>query len=269
MSETPAAGRASDHALVFVAGLHRSGTTALTRLLAAHPDVSGFQDTGVKEDEGQHLQQVYPSARTYGGAGRFSFDERAHLTETSPLATPANADLLFAQWARHWDLVKPMLVEKSPPNLLMTRFLQALYPHARFVVVMRHPVVVSLSTSRWRGAGRSFLPLIKHWLQAHEIFQADAEYLSHVHVLRYENLMQEPEEALRRLEDFLALRTRLDSTLLDPSRSNPYVERWQTIVSSRRRRDRRLVQALCQTYRDRIAAFGYDIDDLQRAGVER
>src|SRR5262245_57774566 len=85
--------------LVVVAGLHRSGTTPLARLLSAHPEVSGFADTGVKEDEGQHLQDVYPSARQYGGAGRFGMDPRSHLTESSPLVTPENAQRLLGQWA--------------------------------------------------------------------------------------------------------------------------------------------------------------------------
>ena len=56
-----------DHRFVFLAGLHRSGTTLLARLLAAHPEISGFSETGVPADEGQHLQGVYPAAREYGG----------------------------------------------------------------------------------------------------------------------------------------------------------------------------------------------------------
>ena len=100
--------------LVFVAGLHRSGTTPVLRLLAAHPEVSGFHDTGVKEDEGQHLQDVYPPARTYGGAGRFALDPRAHLTERSELVSVASAQRLLDAWTPHWDLDRRLLVEKSP-----------------------------------------------------------------------------------------------------------------------------------------------------------
>ena len=51
-----------EHRFVFLAGLHRSGTTLLARLLAAHPEVSGFSGTGAPADEGQLLQSVYPAA---------------------------------------------------------------------------------------------------------------------------------------------------------------------------------------------------------------
>src|SRR4029453_6608815 len=80
---------------VFVAGLHRSGTSVLFKCLKEHPAISGFDGTGAIEDEGQLLQTVYPPARVYGGPGRFGFDADAHLTETSSLASAANAFELF------------------------------------------------------------------------------------------------------------------------------------------------------------------------------
>lgn len=254
--------QALDERLVFVAGLHRSGTTPLTRLLSQHPDVSGFSGTGVKEDEGQHLQDVYPAARSYGGAGRFAFDPRSHLTEESPLVSEANAARMLASWSQHWDLDRRLLLEKSPPNLVMSRFLQALHPRARFVVVMRHPVVVALSTLKWSGPLGRIDRLLEHWLLAHETFLHDREHLRSHHVLRYEDLVAAPDETLEGLRDFLGLETPLPDASLDASRSDRYVEAWRQMTTSRSPLVRRRVARLRRRYAARIAAFGYDFDDL-------
>src|SRR6059058_6090876 len=76
---------------VFVCGLGRSGTSVLGRNVARLENCTGFKNTGVLEDEGQFLQDVYPNDLVYGGAASFGFDPRAHLTEASHLVTPANA----------------------------------------------------------------------------------------------------------------------------------------------------------------------------------
>src|SRR4051794_31204460 len=127
----PGAAPRPEHQLLFVGGLHRSGTTPLARALSAHPEVSGFSNTGVPEDEGQHLQDVYPSAHLLGGPGRFARNSSAHLTESSGLATSESASRLWTSWAPYWDLNKRVLVEKTPSNLLMTRFLQRLFRRQR------------------------------------------------------------------------------------------------------------------------------------------
>ena len=267
MTDGGASRGAAAHTIAFVAGLHRSGTSALARLLASHPGVSGFSDTGVKEDEGQHLQQVYPSARAYGGAGRFAFEPRAHLTEDSPLVSSSNADRLFEQWSAHWDLRRPVLIEKSPPNLIMTRFLQALYPRARFIVVTRHPIVVSLSTSRWRGGDRTLLPLLDHWLTAHELFRADSAHLAHLHQLTYEDLMADPQATLAKVARFLELEGPIDAASIDPARSDSYTDRWKAMLASTKTRDRALVATVRDRFGERIQSFGYSIDHVERAGL--
>ena len=252
---------AGDHRLVFVAGLHRSGTSPTARLLSAHPQVSGLTATGQKEDEGQHLQDVYPAARMHGGAGRFAFSDASHLTEHSPLVSAHNAERLLAQWQPYWDLSRPVLVEKSPPNLVMTRFLQALFPQARFLVVVRHPVVVALSTSKWAGF-TSLGRLVEHWVRAHEIFLADAPHLERLHVLTYERLVGDPARALDEVGAFLGLDGPIPRESVDGRRSSAYAQRWAALQASRNPLHRRSLARMRRDYGTRIARFGYDLDDL-------
>jgi len=104
-------------------------------MLREHPEISGFENNKVKEewlapeDEGQFLQTVYPPAVFFGGPGKFAFAPEAHMTEESALLTPENKILLPQQWFPFWDLTKRYLLEKSPPNLIWMRFLQAVFPN--------------------------------------------------------------------------------------------------------------------------------------------
>jgi hypothetical protein len=250
--------------LVFVAGLHRSGTTPLAKVLAAHPDVTGFSGTPATEDEGQHLQPVYPVARTHGGPGRFALARAAHLTEASPLAKPENRERLLAAWTPYWDMSKPVLVEKSPPNLVMTRFLQALFPEAYHVVVVRHPVVVSLSTKKWTRT-TSLHGLMRHWFAAHDTFRADAPQVKRLLVVNYESLTARPEETLGQISGFLELGSPIPADGIRPDRSTAYERAWEAMASGpildrgRRRRIERDFAA-------RAAEYGYRLDDLRTAG---
>src|SRR5579862_5824222 len=152
--------------MVFICGLHRSGTSLIHRCMGDHPDISAFADTGAPEDEGQHLQSVYPTARAHGGPGRFGLDADSHLTETSPLVTDANRRRLLEEWLPHWDLSRRLLVEKSPPNLVRIRFLRALFPGSRFIVITRHPAVIACATQR--SAITTLTSLVHHWVVCHE-----------------------------------------------------------------------------------------------------
>ncbi|MGZ4536472.1 MAG: sulfotransferase family protein [Nocardioidaceae bacterium] len=249
------------HRPVFVAGLHRSGTTPLARVLSGHPQVSGFSGTEATEDEGQHLQTVYPAARTYGGAGRFALDARSHLTEASPLATADNARRLAEEWSPHWDLSRPVLLEKSPPNLVMTRFLQELFPEARFVVIVRHPVVVALGTDKWLR-GRSLRTPVANWFAAHDTFLEDLPHLRRVHVVRYEALVRDPAGELASVGRFLELDGEVPADAWQAGRSDAYARRWAALAADPLPWRRLLRRSLVREYGERAGAYGYDFEDL-------
>jgi hypothetical protein len=271
MSEQDSAASVDGARLVFVAGLHRSGTTPLARTLAEHPDISGLRDTGVKEDEGQHLQPVYPKAKVYGGPGRFANDPRSHLTESSELVSAHNAQLLIDAWSPYWDLTRPLLLEKSPPNLVMGRFLQALFPGSAFVTVIRHPVIVALSTVKWRRLiSRNFQnytsveSMVGHWLAAHDTFVDDLPHLSRVRVLRYEDLVADPVAGLAPLQALLRLDSAIAPGGLKASHSQRYEDDWKRMSASLL--GRREYHRIIDRYGERIARYGYDVQALGVTG---
>jgi hypothetical protein len=243
-----------DHRFVFLAGLHRSGTTLLARLLAAHPEVSGFSGTGVDADEGQLLQTVYPAAKVWGGPGRFGFAPEAHFTETQ--ASEEKARQLYEEWSPHWDLARPVLLEKSPPNLLKTRFLQALFPGSAFVVSVRHPIPVSIPTARWRGT-RRYDQMFAHWLRCHALFEADREHLDQVHVLTYEQLIRDPEGVLRGIFEFLGLEPIAPSEPVEGGANEKYFRQWDEMKHDLRMRA--FLDLTELRYERRVRRFGYTL----------
>jgi hypothetical protein len=250
--------KSGGYKFVFICGLHRSGTSPLFRILREHQEISGFSDTGAPEDEGQHLQTVFPAGNIYGGPGRFGFAPEAHLTEQSELATVENQRRLFEEWSRYWDLSKPWLLEKSPPNFIRTRFLQAVFPNSYFIAITRHPVAVSLATSKWADSSRELL--LKHWLQCHRLFRQDSPYLRRLLEIRYEDLIQATEPTMLQVYRFLGLTPQFVLPL-DPAGNDRYFNVWrklsdETETSAELRR-------LTQRYEREVQIYGYSLKSVQ------
>jgi Sulfotransferase family len=257
--------------LVFVGGMHRSGTTPLADLLAEHDDISGLSSTSVKMDEGQHLQDVYP--RTRSGMGRFALEPGAHLTEESHLVSPQNAQRLLSAWAPYWDLRSRLLLEKTPRNLVMGRFLQALFPGSALIVVVRHPIVVSLAMEKWNPLitrkGRLHVSLstqLKNWTTAHRQLVDDMAHRDRVLVLRYEDLLRDTPAYLEKVRTFLGLDSPFEVTPLDRNRSKGYEAEWQRRQGSKAPWVQGPIRLAAHAHADEIARYGYDFADLGALG---
>ena len=254
------------HHFVFICGLHRSGTTLLFRMLREHPLVSGFENNKeatewlALDDEGQYLQTVYPPGVVFGGPGKFAFAPEAHLTETSELLTPENKTRLAREWFPYWDRTKRYLLEKSPPNLIMTRFLQSAFPNSSFVILERHPVAVSLATEKWSPTGMD--SLIEHWLVAHEIFENDRSHLRRVMTVKYETMVSQPAAALRDIYAFLG--TEPHDTTFQPTteHNQKYFAQWRELEKSPE--TSASIQECVGRHEKRLSAFGYSLKNLEQ-----
>ena len=213
------------HKFIFICGLHRSGTSLLYKILKNQKTISGFKNTTAIEDEGQHLQSVFNAANKHGGPGKFGFDKNSFLNEKSEIIKKENKYKLFSEWSKYWDLSKEYLIEKSPPNLVRTLFLQAMFPNSYFITIYRHPAATSLATKKWSKT--SHYSLIKHWLVCHNQYLEDKKTLKNSLDVNYEDLTDNPKETLKIIGDFLNTQIILSENTIKKGVNDKYLSLWQ------------------------------------------
>ncbi len=228
----------------------------MTRLLRQHPEVSGFFRTGVPEDEGQHLQDVYPPASALGGPGRFGLHPAGPMDETHGDATADAAARLLSAWAPHWNLERKVWMEKSPPNLIRTRFFQRLFPGARFLLITRHPVAVAYGTRGIRGP--SLRALMTHWAACHRRALDDLPYLERARLIRFEDLVARPGDVLADLQRWLDL-PRVENVIQVRGDANlRHLDRWSRLRRSPLTRS--LASRLAREFGEDASALDYTLD---------
>ena len=238
---------------IFIAGHHRSGTSLLHQILREHPLISGFSNTGVPEDEGQHLQTVYDSAKAYGGPGKYIFDPNSRMTENHFLATDLSAQTILRQWEKYYDTSREHYIEKSPPNLIRTRFLQKLFPNSKFVIVLRHPLAVSLATQKWSKT--SIESILEHTLLGYEILRNDIPHLLNAYIIRYEDFIKNPNNEIQKIYNFLNLPIAEINQKVERNLNEKYFLTWETNKNKAHIKDKS---------KEEIAnLFGYSLGDYR------
>jgi hypothetical protein len=111
----------------------------------------------------------------------------------------------------------------------MTRFLQAAFPNAYFIVIRRHPVPVSMATQRWKVSLTSLHSQFEHWLRCYGIFEEDKKYLKHVYELAYEDYTINPAKYHQEIAAFIG--TRIPEATGDASFR--YVAQWRNPMGLR------------------------------------
>ena len=198
----------------------------------------------------------------------------AHMTEdeTAPWARLA----LFRQWGYFWDLSKPVLLEKSPPNMVISRMLEALWSRhglgaprgVVFVFITRHPIANALGHLQWNACkGMSVFELVTHWVAQHDTLAADLPKLARATLLKLEEWSADPEPALARIFEGLGLAEPPPAEAARAAaagvRANPnakYESQYCADLqfAARRAAHGRLVEKLGE----RVAVHGYDLDSF-------
>ncbi|MFB0612523.1 sulfotransferase family protein [Aurantiacibacter poecillastricola] len=188
---------------VFICGLHRTGTSLLARMLAAHPEIDAISDAPVPENEGAYLQGAIPHTARHGIAGHYATDPAQHYVEGDRLDTLATRERMERDWDPWFTGVGSWRVEKSPVNLTRMRLCQQLFPLSQFVVILRHPEAMAAALAKWTDQTPG--ELIDYALDAYELALEDAAYLHAVTILRYEDLVAGPQRHLDALTTFCGL----------------------------------------------------------------
>lgn len=245
----------------FIGGLHRSGTSLLTRCLAEHPQAAAFGSTSVWEDEGQHLQDALLPARLLGGPGRFAHHAAARGPRVDRSAADALRARLLSTWEPLWDPLAPVRLSKSPPNLLRGPLLQQVFPASVLFVMKRHPIAVALATQQMSRHHRrlDLIDLVDHWLIAHEVFEQQRPELGSLLVIDHAELVARPAILLARAFAALDLEpVSPPEEIVDTDAK--YRSQWSVLIGSRRRGPA-LRQALAAR-ESRSRSLGYSLEEF-------
>ncbi len=199
--------------LVFLIGSPRSGSTLLSRLLGAHSEIFAPEEP--------HLITPLAHLGFYDSVEKAPYDPiivRA-AARAVVAALPAGEDAYLAALRAYSDSIyrgllagggatAKRLLDKTPAYALSLDFLAKLYPQARYVVLTRHPIAVwsSFVDSFFDGDDRvahAHNPLLERYVPAISRFLRTASVP--MHWMRYENLVQDPENESRTLCAFLSL----------------------------------------------------------------
>lgn len=195
-------------------GAERSGTTLLRLMLDAHPelaippetnfvpDVAKLSSTG-PELRGAFLD-VLTTARTWRDMQIAEEDLAAVLERVDPFTVSEGLRAFYALYARRHG--KARWGDKTPKYLRRAADVERVLPEAHFVHLIRDGRDVALSVrDAWPGRDSPIHAQATRWrkdVKRGRSGRRRAHYLE----MRYEDLVRDPEEELRRICTFCGLR---------------------------------------------------------------
>ena len=185
---------------VFLVGFPRSGTTLLDTILRSHSSIDVVEE-----------QPTVISARAFIQKSGFSAIEQALPQEVLVGARKA----YISELNKHREYLdkKDVLIDKLPLNLLEIPLIQQLYPHAKFILALRHPLDSILScwmqNFKLNPAMANMVDLartVEFFCLSMETFKiCKTKYNLNVHQIKYEDVLENFRGEISALLEFLDL----------------------------------------------------------------
>ncbi len=156
-----------------------SGSTLLWKLLSTSANVSALPD------EGQFLPELENVMR----------DKPWDQDHALPWPD------IKRVWESYWDKTKPVLLEKSPPNLIRTRDILAHFQPVKFVVMVRNPYAQSeglMRRNNWTARRAANFSMMCLRMQLKNVRE-----LENTLVLTYESLVEDAARTCQQLASFM------------------------------------------------------------------
>ena len=191
----------------FIVGVARSGTSILGELIAAHPAVD----------------YLFEAQRWELGGPSINASHRLTAEHATPQVTES-----IRGWFDQHEKPGRLLLEKNPRHVLRIPYLQAIFPDARIIHIVRDgrdaacSMVPGVGGEKWQHlkppswktyfADHSGAVRCAHaWQEAIEIALRDLESVDHLQ-LHYEALLGDPAQTLDRILAFLELDPSAETT---------------------------------------------------------
>ncbi len=269
---------------LFLFALSRSGSTLLQRMLATHPQVSTSAEPWVLLPFWDVLDHSGRTFSLYGHelATRAVMEFAENLPEGRATMVERIRQLVLGLYADAAGENAHFFLDKTPAYSLICREIVEMFPEARFVWLVRHPLSVVASMTETFADGKWYI-----YRRLHELYLGLAElaacYEANQQImikLRYEDLLCNPDREMRRLFSYLGLsadeadwrrfpRVELHGRMKDPTGVNAYktlssepLTKWRDSFRNpfRKAWARRY---LAWIGRERLALMGYSLDEIQ------
>lgn len=187
-----------DTGAIFVVGLPRSGSTLVEQMLSSHSAIEGL---GELPDLPSIIRRLGPNPDAYPNYLKtLEFDRFRVLGEEYMALTAARR-----------KSGKPFFTDKLPINHAHAVLIHLMLPNARIIDVRRHPLDCGLSCYKHYFPAAQTRALSRHsmgrWYADYVELMAHFDEIMpcRIHRIIYEKLVENPEEEVRRLLDYVGL----------------------------------------------------------------